>query len=128
MKARVRSGCVPLFPNPNGDLLPGLFVRAAIRQAKVEQAVLVPQQCVLRNPDGSTVVWIVSPGNDTVTPRTVTIRQAIGDQWLVEDGLKDGDRVIVSGFQKTRPGTQVVAVPFQPAKPGAVPAAPRTTR
>ena len=117
-----------LFPNPNGDLLPGLFVRAAIRQAKVEQAVLVPQQCVLRNPDGSTVVWIVSPGNDTVTPRTVTIRQAIGDQWLVEDGLKDGDRVIVSGFQKTRPGTQVVAVPFQPAKPGAVPAAPRTTR
>ena len=117
-----------LFPNPHGDLLPGLFVRAAIRQAEVEQAVLVPQQCVLRNPDGSTVVWIVSPDDDTVTPRTVTIRQAVGDQWLVEDGLKDGDRVIVSGFQKTRPGTQVVAVPFQPAKPGAVPAAPRTTR
>ena len=116
-----------LFPNPRMDLLPGLFVRAAIRQAEVEQAILVPQQSVLRNPDGSTVVWLVSP-DDTVVPQPVTIRQAVGDQWLVENGLKGGDRVIVSGFQKTRPGAQVAAVPFEAANGPAVPAVSNTPR
>ncbi len=98
-----------IFPNPREDLLPGLFVRAVIRQAEMEGALLVPQRAVQRGPDGGTTVWLVSP-EGLVVLQTVTVAQAVGNQWVVDSGLKAGDVVIVEGFQKTRPGALVKTV------------------
>lgn len=110
-----------VFPNPREELLPGLFVRAIIQQAEATQAILVPQQAVLRNPDGSTAVWLVSPEGDIV-PRTVVVSQAIEDKWLIDTGLEDGDTVVVSGFQKAGPGARVKAVPVgEPATSAGTP-------
>lgn len=113
------------FPNPRGDLYPGLFVRARIDQGVRQNAVLAPQQAVVRAPDGSTTVWVVGDDNKTAV-RPVTVSQAVGDKWLVESGLENGDRVVVSGLQKIRPGIEVrIAAPAAPAQPGAAPAAPQ---
>jgi len=86
-----------------------LVVRAVIRQAEMEGALLVPQQAVQRGPDGGTTVWLVSP-EGLVVLQTVTVAQAVGNQWVVDSGLKAGDVVIVEGFQKTRPGALVKTV------------------
>lgn len=98
-----------LFPNPKLDLLPGLFVRARIGQVSADNALLVPQKAVSRNPDGSTVVMVVGEGNK-VAPQPIKVSDAIGDQWLVNDGLKIGDRVIVEGIMKAPPGSVVKPV------------------
>lgn len=110
-----------VFPNPREELLPGLFVRAIIQQAEATQAILVPQQAVLRNPDGRTAVWLVSP-EGVIVPRTVVVSQTIENKWLVDTGLEDGDTVVVSGFQKAGPGAQVKAVPVgEPATSAGTP-------
>lgn len=109
-----------IFPNPKQTLLPGMFVRAIVEEGVNEQAILVPQRGVTRNPKGEAVVMLVG-AEEKVEPRTIKVARTIGDNWLVSDGLKAGDRVIVEGFQKARPGTAVKPMPFG-AKPETPPA------
>jgi membrane fusion protein (multidrug efflux system) len=108
-----------VFPNPKGVLLPGMYVRAQVQLGIAEQAILVPQQSVSRDPKGNPYVLIADP-NNKVEQRMITADHAIGDKWLVTDGLKSGDRVIVEGLQKIRPGVPVKAVPFKPEGPDAI--------
>ncbi|HCD5425620.1 efflux RND transporter periplasmic adaptor subunit [Klebsiella aerogenes] len=97
-----------VFPNPQHTLLPGMFVRARIDEGVNPQAILVPQQGVIRTPRGDATVLIVNAQNQ-VENREVTAAQAIGDKWLITSGLQNGDKVIVSGLQKVRPGVTVKA-------------------
>ncbi|WP_431223459.1 multidrug efflux RND transporter periplasmic adaptor subunit SdeX [Serratia sp. L9] len=97
-----------IFPNPNDGLLPGMFVRARLDEGVRSDALLVPQQGITRNPRGEATAMVVG-ADDKVELRTLTAAQAIGDKWLVTAGLKPGDRVIVTGLQKIRPGVQVKA-------------------
>jgi len=98
-----------VFPNADGVLLPGMFVRAIVTEGVNEQALLVPQQAVSRTVKGDPVALIVD-ANDTVQQRMLTIDRAVGNQWLVSSGLRPGDRVIVEGLQKVRPGVSVTVV------------------
>ncbi len=100
-----------VFPNPNGVLLPGMFVRTAVKEGANEKAILIPQQSVMRDPKGNPLALIVNAAG-LVEPRMLTLDRAIGDKWLVTAGLAPGDRVIVEGLQRARPGTAVKAVPF----------------
>lgn len=97
------------FANPDGTLLPGLFVRTRVSQGKQTKVVLVPQGALSRDPRGGATVMVLN-GNK-VEIRKVTADRTIGDQWVVTDGLKAGDRLITQGLGKVRPGQQVVAVP-----------------
>jgi len=101
-----------VFPNPNGVLLPGMFVRAAVEEGVNEQAILIPQQAVSRDPKGNPVALIVD-GAGKVGQRMLSLDRAIGDQWLVSTGLSPGDRVIVEGMQRVRPGAAVKEVPLE---------------
>jgi len=110
-----------VFPNPQGVLLPGMFVRAVVKEGVHDQALLIPQQAVSRDPKGNPVALIVGP-EEKVQPRTLTLDRAISDQWLVSSGLAAGDRVIVEGMQKVRPGAAVKVAPAEAArKDGAKP-------
>ncbi|MFV0263426.1 MAG: efflux RND transporter periplasmic adaptor subunit [Kluyvera sp.] len=97
-----------IFPNPQHTLLPGMFVRARIDEGVNPSAMLVPQQGVTRTPRGDATVLLVNDKNQVET-RSVVAAQAVGDQWLITSGLKPGDKVIVSGLQKVRPGVTVKA-------------------
>jgi len=117
-------------PNPQGVLLPGMFVRAVVEEGVDKNALLVPQQAVYRDPKGNPLVLLVDAAGKA-EQRAIVAERAIGDQWLVTSGLSPGDRVIVEGLQKVRPGATVKAVPFadDAGKAGgdarsAVPAAP----
>ena len=114
-----------VFPNPKQILLPGMFVRALLEEGVSEQAILVPQRGVTRNPKGEAMVMVVG-AEEKVEPRPIKVARTVGDNWLVSEGLKPGDRVILEGTQRARPGTQVKAVPFgsKPAEgpPAAQPA------
>ncbi|MEA2040474.1 MAG: efflux RND transporter periplasmic adaptor subunit [Thermodesulfobacteriota bacterium] len=101
-----------VFPNPEGVLLPGMFVRAVIKAGVKEQVILIPQQGVSRDRKGNPVSLIVDAGGK-VEQRMLTIDRAIGDRWLVSAGLAPGDRVIVEGMQRVRPGAAVKVVPFK---------------
>ena len=107
-----------VFPNPQHTLLPGMFVRARIDEGVQPDAMLVPQQGVTRTPRGDATVMVVN-NDSTVETRNVTATQAIGDQWLISDGLKTGDKVIVSGLQKVHPGAKVTAVSDESTPPAA---------
>ena len=104
-----------VFPNPDGTLLPGMFVRAVIKEGINEQAILIPQQTVSRDNKGKPVILVVS-ADGTVEQHLLTLDRAIGTQWLVATGLKLGDQVIAEGSQKVRPGTKVKVVPFEDNK------------
>jgi membrane fusion protein (multidrug efflux system) len=104
-----------IFPNPKRVLLPGMFVRAVVKEGVNKQALLIPQQAVSRDPKGNPVVLIVNAGGK-VEQRMLTLDRAIGDKWLVVSGLAPGDRVIVEGMQKVRPGATVKVVPFDENK------------
>lgn len=95
-----------LFPNPERELLPGLFVKARIVQSEKEGAILAPQQAVVRSADGSTIVWLVD-ASGTVNQKPVTVSTAVGSKWVVTEGLQAGDRVVVEGLQKIAPGAKV---------------------
>ncbi len=110
-----------VFPNPKQTLLPGMFVRAILEEGVSENAILVPQRGVTRNPKGEAMVMVVG-AEEKAEPRLIKVVRTIGDSWLVNDGLKAGDRIILEGLQKARPGTPVKAVPFGSA-PTAPPAA-----
>jgi len=100
-----------LFPNPKLVLLPGMFVRTVLEEGVQDQAILVPQRGVTRNPAGSAMVMTVN-ADEKVEPRVISVSRTVGDSWLVTDGLKAGERVILEGLQKARPGTPVKALPF----------------
>ncbi|CAO3411227.1 efflux RND transporter periplasmic adaptor subunit [Azospirillum largimobile] len=103
-----------VFPNPNKDLLPGLFVRARVEQGVAGNAITVPQAAVSRGPDGSARVWVVGADNKAAQ-RTIKTERAVGNVWLVSDGLAAGERVVVEGLQKVKPGAEVKPVPAQNA-------------
>ncbi|MFL6857671.1 MAG: efflux RND transporter periplasmic adaptor subunit, partial [Allosphingosinicella sp.] len=108
------------FPNPQGLLLPGMYVRARLIQQTIQNAFLVPQAGVSRDPKGNATVLVVGPANMALT-RKVTAERTIGDKWVVTAGLKAGDRVIVEGLGKIKPGQTVKPVPAgsPPPRPGA---------
>jgi membrane fusion protein (multidrug efflux system) len=121
--------------NPDNALLPGQYVRVRLAQAELPSGILVPQQAVTRGgPNGDTVT-VIGPDNKPA-PRTVKIGSQNGDSWVVTDGLKEGEKVMVDGFQKLQmlpPGTPVQPVPWTPIGAPAAPtaqaaAAPATTR
>ncbi|AAR36069.1 efflux RND transporter periplasmic adaptor subunit [Geobacter sulfurreducens] len=111
-----------VFPNPKQTLLPGMFVRAIVEEGVSDQAMLVPQRGVTRNPQGEAMVLVVG-AEEKVEPRVIKVVRTVGENWLVSDGLKAGDRVILEGIQKARPGTQVKTVPFAAKPEAAAPAA-----
>jgi membrane fusion protein, multidrug efflux system len=109
-------------PNPDGLLMPGQYVRVRLAQAEMPAGFLVPQQAVTRTQQGDTVL-VVGEGNKP-GPRPVKVSSSFNGQWIITEGLKAGDRVIVDGFQKMFvPGAPVTPVPWQPAASGAGPAA-----
>lgn len=98
------------FPNANGMLRPGMFVRAQLETAAKDDALLVPQQAVWRNTQGKAMVWVV--GADSIAkPRPVNAARTVGNTWLVEGGLQPGEKVITEGLQKLRGEMPVQAVP-----------------
>lgn len=99
-------------PNAEGLLLPGLYVRVRIEQAQVSNAVLLPQQAVTRDSKGDSVMVVGPDGK--VTPRKVEVGTGKGNQWVVLSGLKDGEQVMVDGFQKLRGNAPVKPVPWTP--------------
>jgi membrane fusion protein (multidrug efflux system) len=113
-----------IFPNPNQTLLPGMFVRAILEEGVSEKAILVPQRGVTRNPAGNAIVMLVG-SEEKVEPRVIKVVRTVGDNWLVSEGLKAGDRVILEGLQKARPGMQVKAVPFGSSADAAPAGAPQ---
>jgi membrane fusion protein, multidrug efflux system len=111
-----------VFPNPDGVLLPGMFVRTVVQEGISEQAILIPQQAVSRDPKGNPTAWIVN-ASGKAEQRMLTLDRAIGDQWLVSTGLAVGDRLIVEGMQKVRPGAEVKATPLEASRKQAAQAA-----
>ena len=110
-----------IFPNPNGLLLPGLYVRAILAQGVKSGAILAPQQGVTHDQSGHPVAMVVD-AQGRAQSRTLTTQGAVGDKWLVSDGLRPGDRLIVEGLQRVQPGAPVHAVPAG-SPPGAAAAA-----
>ncbi len=98
-------------PNPAGTLLPGLFVRVRLEQAQVSNAITLPQQAVTRSPQGDSVMVVGTDGK--VAPRPVKVGSQQRGQWVILDGLQNGDQVMVDGFQKLRGGAPVKPVPWQ---------------
>ena len=98
-----------VFPNPDYVLLPGMFVRARIEEGVNDQAMLVPQQGVTRNPQGQATALVVG-ADQKVALRQIQATRTLGSDWVVEGGLTPGDRVIVAGVQKVQPGATVRAV------------------
>lgn len=114
-----------VVPNPRNVLLPGMYVRAVVGDGERQNALLVPQQGVTHDPKGDTTAMVVAKDGN-VELRPVVVSRAIGDKWLVESGLVAGDRVIVEGLQKIRPGAPVQATEVGAA--AQAPAAPQPQR
>jgi membrane fusion protein, multidrug efflux system len=106
------------FPNPKGELLPGMYVRVQIQQGTDGDALAVPQQAVQRNDTGGSEVYVVRPDNRAMI-KPMRAGRVVDEQWLVLDGLDPGDRVVVDGFQKFEPGDVVDPVPWQPTQAAA---------
>lgn len=113
------------FPNPRSDLLPGMYARAVLEEGVMEQALLVPQRAVSRDTTGKPIVFVVD-AEGKLQQRSVVADRAVGDQWLVAEGLKAGDVVAVEGQQKARPGQAVTAEPYVPAAAQQPAAAPKS--
>ena len=101
-----------VFPNPKQELLPGMYVRAFVPQAVDEEGLLVPQQGVTHDARGEAVALVVN-GESKVEQRVLQAERTVGDRWLVSDGLKPGERVIVEGGQKVQPGAVVRPVEWR---------------
>lgn len=110
------------FPNPNRELLSGTFVRVKIEQGMDENALTVPQRALIRGAQGASVLVVGADGNVAAVP--VKAPQAIGDRWVVTEGLKGGEKVIVEGLQKVKVGAPAKAVPFVQAGASAPAATP----
>lgn len=107
--------------NPQGLLLPGMYVRTRLVQGQIAGAMLVPQQAVTRGPQGDSVLVVDADGK--AAPRNVKVGASSGSNWIVLDGLKAGEQVIFEGFQKMRPGAPVKPVPWSGAAAASAPAA-----
>jgi membrane fusion protein (multidrug efflux system) len=107
-------GLRAVFPNPKGVLLPGLFVRATVSTGVAQSGILIPQPAVTRDAKGQAQVYVVG-GDNKATLRPLTLGPTYGGRWLVTSGLQPGDRVIVEGLQKVKPGgavqPQLIAAP-----------------
>ena len=112
-------------PNPNGDLLPGLFVRVRLEQSQARDAVMLPQQAVTRTAQGDSVMVVGKDGK--VSPRPVKLGSAKGSDWVVLSGLQNGEQVMVDGFQKLQPNAVVKPVPWQALASQAAASAPAST-
>jgi membrane fusion protein (multidrug efflux system) len=99
------------FPNPNGDLLPGMYVRVLIEQGVQQNAIAVPQQAIQRDTAGRAQLYVVK-SDDTVEIRVVRTSRVVGTRAVIDDGLAANDRVVVDGFQRLRPGAKVTARPW----------------
>lgn len=120
-----QTGAVTLravFPNPEGLLLPGMFVRAEIVEGRRTDAILVPQQAITRNALGEGIAYVVA-NDGTVEDRRVDVDRAVGDKWLVASGLKPGDRIVIEGFQRFRPGGKVTPIENKSGAPQSAAAA-----
>lgn len=109
------------FPNPKNILLPGTYVRVRLEQGVRAGTITVPQQAVMRTPDGSLVMTVNAEGK--VTPRPVKTDGAYGTNWIISQGLKEGDTIIVEGLQKAKPGATVKPTPWQKPDTAAAPSA-----
>lgn len=105
-----------LFPNPHDELFPGMYVRARIKQGIDADAIAVPQQAIQRTNDGKAEVWVVRQG-ETVMLQPVEVGPVVDNQWVIREGLKAGDRVVVEGVQKITAGQQVKAIELHPVHP-----------
>ncbi|GAB7081840.1 efflux RND transporter periplasmic adaptor subunit [Megalodesulfovibrio paquesii] len=103
------------FPNPNRLLLPGLYVRAVLAEGVDEQAILVPQAAVSRDPKGTALAMVVKP-DGVVEARPLVVDRVVGDSWLVSAGLSAGEKIVVDGLQKAKPGATVKTVEAAPAQ------------
>jgi membrane fusion protein (multidrug efflux system) len=110
------------FPNPKRDLLPGMFARARVVQAVLENVVTIPQRALTRAAGGMGTVMVVDDANHTQV-RLVQTSEMSGDKWVVASGLKAGEKVIIEGLLKARPGAPVVPEPYVPEAKDAGPAA-----
>jgi membrane fusion protein (multidrug efflux system) len=109
-----------VVPNPDQVLLPGIYIRAVVGSGTRENAILAPQRAITRDPKGNALAMVLDAGG-LVQMRPLKVSQTVGDQWLVDEGLVAGERVIVEGLQKIRPG--MPAKVAQPPAPAATPAA-----
>ena len=114
-----------VFPNPQGVLLPNMFVRAVLVEGVGERAILAPQQAITRNTKGQPVALVVN-AEKKIEQRLLTLDRAIGNQWLVASGLAAGDHIVVEGLQKVRPGMPVREVSFQAPQPASAQPVPAT--
>jgi membrane fusion protein (multidrug efflux system) len=111
-----------VFPNPKGELLPGMYVRAVVEEGVKAGALLVPQRAVQRDAAGRPVAWVVG-ADGKLEQRQLVAERAVGDSWLVTQGIAAGDRVVVEGLQNARAGAAVNAVPWTPQQAASSPAA-----
>lgn len=102
-----------VFPNPNAELLPGMYVRAVLQEGIKEQGVLVPQQAVSRNGAGKPTAFVVG-ADHKLHLRVLETDREVGDKWLVRSGLKAGEQLVVEGVSRARDGIEVKTVPWQP--------------
>jgi membrane fusion protein (multidrug efflux system) len=98
-----------VFPNPEHLLLPGMYVRALVQEGVRADAILVPQRAVTRNPQGQAVALVLNEQN-VVEQRILDVARSVGSDWLVTSGIQAGDRLIIEGVQKVRPGGPATAV------------------
>ncbi|MGV6875091.1 efflux RND transporter periplasmic adaptor subunit [Pseudochelatococcus sp. B33] len=108
------------FPNPSDDLLPGMYVRIQIEQGVETAAIAVPQQAVQRDTGGQALIYVVD-GDSKVAVRPVQTGRVVGERWVISEGLKPGDKVIVEGFQKIRPGAPIAPQDWKPETASATP-------
>ena len=104
-----------VVPNPDGLLMPGMYVRALLANAVVTDGLLVPMQGVVRDPKGNASVMVVNDAG-VAEPRAIQVSRAVGNQWLVDGGLVAGDRVIIEGLQRVQPGAPVQATEVTPTR------------
>ena len=115
------SGTVTLravFPNPKGTLLPGMFVRASLPSGNIPEAITVSQRSVMRDMRGDPYVFVVTPDNK-IEQRTIKVGSVVGADWVVESGLKAGEKVVYSGLNKIRVGAAVNATEEGASAPAA---------
>jgi membrane fusion protein (multidrug efflux system) len=115
----MRTGTVQIrsvFPNEDGSLLPGQFARLVVKGITLPKAILVPQQAVSQGPQGTFVYAVNSSGAAEI--RAVKLDREVNSNWVVRDGLNEGDRVIVDGVMRVRPGAPVKASPYAPKQAG----------
>ncbi|MDU0355638.1 efflux RND transporter periplasmic adaptor subunit [Paraglaciecola aquimarina] len=106
-----------VFPNPDKVLLPGMFVKGLVHQGALANAFLIPQNSVMRRPDGTPYLYAVSEDNKAIA-KDLTIEKSSGKNWIVIDGVKDGEQIIINGLQRVSPGMDVMPMPSHssPAK------------